>query len=47
MSTDLSAFKAWLEACGRAWEHRNPSAAAVCFDYFLECDFGIYNHHHI
>jgi uncharacterized protein (TIGR02246 family) len=31
MSIDLAAFKSWLEAYGRAWESRDPQAAAGLF----------------
>jgi hypothetical protein len=31
MSIDLAAFKSWLDAYGRAWESRDPQAAAGLF----------------
>lgn len=31
MSTDLLAFKSWLDAYGQAWESRSPEAAAALF----------------
>ncbi len=31
MSTDLGAFKSWLDAYGRAWECRDPEAATELF----------------
>ena len=31
MSTDLLAFKSWLDAYGQAWENRDPEAATALF----------------
>jgi hypothetical protein len=31
MSTDLVAFKSWLDAYGQAWVNRNPEAASGLF----------------
>ena len=31
MSIDSAAFKSWLDAYGRAWEGRDPDAAAALF----------------
>src|SRR5713101_70603 len=31
MSTDLVAFKAWLDAYGQAWENRDPEGATALF----------------
>lgn len=31
MSIDLAAFQSWLDAYGRAWESRDPRAAAELF----------------
>jgi len=31
MSIDQAAFKSWLEAYGRAWEKRDPDAAAALY----------------
>jgi uncharacterized protein (TIGR02246 family) len=31
MSVDQAAFKSWLEAYGRAWEKRDPEAAAALY----------------
>ncbi len=31
MSVDPAAFKSWLDAYGRAWESRDPQAAAKLF----------------
>jgi uncharacterized protein (TIGR02246 family) len=31
MSADQAAFKSWLEAYGRAWEKRDPEAAAALY----------------
>jgi hypothetical protein len=31
MSNEMTAFKFWLDAYGRAWENRNPEAATALF----------------
>jgi len=31
MSSELLAFKSWLDAYGQAWENRNPEAAAALY----------------
>lgn len=31
MGKDVATFKAWLEAYGRAWERRDPEAAAALY----------------